>query len=129
MNDDDAQQRVENEIGHGAYGPGALDEITVPRTDPVRAAKDRDVFDPAPVDVDPEELRNGGPVRTPGMMTTTGGTAGPASINPRAPRNTGPNVAPTTTGDAHSGGLDTPVAGRTTSDATTGGVRRAADDE
>ncbi|MDR7275726.1 hypothetical protein [Catenuloplanes atrovinosus] len=29
---------------------------------------------------DLDELRNGGPTRTPGMMTTTGGTAGPASV-------------------------------------------------
>jgi hypothetical protein len=55
-------------------------------------------------------------------MTTTGGTAGPASVNPRPPRNEGPNVAPTTTGDATTGGMDTPVGG-TTSDASSGSAR------
>lgn len=30
--------------------------------------------------VDLEQLRNGGPTETPGMLTTTGGTAGPASV-------------------------------------------------
>lgn len=118
---DDAQQRVENEIGHGAYGPGALDEVTVPRADPVREAKDRDLDDPAHVRVDPEDLLNGGPTRTPGMLTTTGGTAGPASVNTRPAHPEGVKVAPTTTGDAHSGGMGTPVRS-TTSDATTGGV-------
>jgi hypothetical protein len=119
---EDARQRVEDELGHGVYGPGALDEVTVPRADPVRETKDRDLHDPAHVDVDPEEWRNGGPTRTPGVMTTTGGTAGPASVNPRPPRNEGPNVAPTTTGDATTGGMDTPVGG-TTSDASSGSAR------
>ncbi|HEX5741247.1 MAG TPA: hypothetical protein VFY17_06800, partial [Pilimelia sp.] len=57
-------------IGHGAYGAGALDEVTVPPTDPVREAKDRDLHDPADVRVDPADLRDGGPTRTPGAMTT-----------------------------------------------------------
>ena len=119
--DDSGQQRVEHELGHGAYGPGALDEVTVPRADPVRETKDRDLHDPAHVDIDPEVLRDGGPTRTPGMVTTTGGTAGPASVTTRPPRPEGVKVAPTTTGDAHSGGMGTPVRS-TTSDATTGGV-------
>lgn len=103
-------------IGGGHYGAGALDEVTVPPTDPVREAKDRDLDDPAHVDIDPEVLRNGGPTRSGGAVTTTGGTAGPASVRRR--RNEG-KVAPTTTGDATSGGMDTP-AGGATSDATTG---------
>lgn len=53
---------------------------------------------------DPEELRNGGPAGE-GLLTTTGGTAGPASF-PDRPR-TGPGVANTTTGDAGTGGLQT----------------------
>jgi hypothetical protein len=67
---------------------------------------------------DLDELRNGGPTRTPGIMTTTGGTAGPASVAAlRAPRE---GAAPTTTGDAGSGGMET-VLGGSTSDATTTG--------
>ena len=65
------------------------------------------------VEIDPEVLRNGGPTETPGMMTTTGGTAGPNSIKP--PKNEG-KIAPTTTGDATTGGF-TSEAG-STSDAS-----------
>lgn len=104
-------------ITHGVYGDDVLDEVTVPPTDPVRVAKENDIGDPADVQVDAEELRNGGPTRSGGAVTTTGGTAGPASV-PRRPR-TGEDVAPTTTGDATSGGMSTP-AGGSTSDATTG---------
>jgi hypothetical protein len=68
-------------------------------------------------EVELEELRNGGPTRTPGMMTTTGGTAGPASV--RRPVNE--NAAPTTTGDATTGGMSTPVRS-STSDASGGGT-------
>ncbi len=67
------------------------------------------------VEGDPEELLNGGPTRTPGMMTTTGGTAGPNSFKPRA--NHGPGVAPTTTGDATTGGFTSEPGA--TSDAST----------
>lgn len=70
---------------------------------------------------DLEELRNGGPTRTPGVMTTTGGTAGPASVGRRFL----PGAGPTTTGDAGSGGLSTPVGGAT-SDASTAGTGAAA---
>ncbi|GIE80350.1 hypothetical protein Aph02nite_63000 [Actinoplanes philippinensis] len=55
---------------------------------------------------DVEELRNGGPAPAEGIMTTTGGTAGPASFPNRA--RTGPGVANTTTGDATTGALRTP---------------------
>lgn len=56
---------------------------------------------------DPEALRNGGPTRTPGVMTTTGGTAGPNSFRPRPHHPDGVKVAPTTTtGDATTGGMD-----------------------
>ena len=65
---------------------------------------------------DLDELRDGGPTDTPGAMTTTGGSAGPASIRRRAR----PDAAPTTTGDAGSGGMRTPLGGAT-SDNTTGG--------
>ena len=59
-----------------------------------------------PAGTDPEVLRNGGPAPAEGgIMTTTGGTAGPASF-PNRPR-TGPGVANTTTGDATTGALRT----------------------
>ncbi|BCJ54876.1 hypothetical protein Asp14428_63510 [Actinoplanes sp. NBRC 14428] len=54
---------------------------------------------------DPEQLRNGGPPPADGgIMTTTGGTAGPNSFRPRARH--GEGVAPTTMGDATTGALD-----------------------
>lgn len=64
-------------------------------------------------------LRDGGPTRSGGGLTTTGGAAGPASVRRVKDRNRGgQKVAPTTTGDATSGGMGTP-AGGSTSDATT----------
>jgi hypothetical protein len=121
--------RNDDPIGQGAYGDGAIEEVTVPGTDPVRTAKDRDLGDPADRELELEELRNGGPTRTPGIRTTTGGNAGPAAVAARLREHRRPNqapgasgtVAPTTTGDATSGGMDTPVRG-STSDATTGGA-------
>ena len=56
MNANDARQkdrRDEDPVGHGEYGPGALDEVTVPPNDPVRAAKQWDTEDPADVHVEP----------------------------------------------------------------------------
>ncbi|MFC7534154.1 hypothetical protein [Actinoplanes sp. GCM10030250] len=51
-----------------------------------------------PADTDTEQLRNGGPAPADGgIMTTTGGTAGPASF-PDRPRS-GPGVANLPTGD------------------------------
>ena len=56
---------------------------------------------------DTEQLRNGGPPPADGgIMTTTGGTAGPASFPTRPV--SGPGVANTTTGDATTGALRTP---------------------
>lgn len=73
--------------------------------------------------LDEEILRDGGPTRGHGAVTTTGGTAGPASVRRRTNRDTtGEKVAPTTTGDATSGGMSTP-AGGTTSDGTSGGAK------
>jgi hypothetical protein len=79
-------------------------------------------------DVDPEVLRNGGPTRTPGMMTTTGGTAGPNSAKPRPYRPEGVKIAPTTTGDATTGGMDTPIRS-STSDASTTAVGGFTDED
>ncbi|MDG4773330.1 hypothetical protein [Solwaraspora sp. WMMD792] len=120
---DDLEQR-------SAYRQEILDDVVAPPNDPVREVKERDLDDPADVPIPAETLRDGGPTRSGGGLTTTGGTAGPASTR----RATGPGrgkdpgrgkkgrgrdkVAPTTTGDATSGGMGTP-AGGTTSDATT----------
>ena len=72
--------------------------------------------------LDEEILRDGGPTRGHGAVTTTGGTAGPASVRRRTNRDTGDGkVAPTTTGDATSGGMSTPVGGAT-SDGASGGA-------
>ncbi len=79
-------------------------------------------------DVDPEVLRNGGPTRTPGMMTTTGGTAGPNSAKPRPYRPEGVKIANTTTGDATTGGMDTPIRS-STSDASTTAVGGFTDED
>jgi hypothetical protein len=117
-NAQDKDRREEDPVGHGEYGPGALDEVTPP-SDPVREAKQRDIEDPADVDAEPGGLRDGGPVGPRGAITTTGGKAGPASVHRRT-RRPGGNVAPTTTGDATSGGMTTP-AGGSTSDAAGGG--------
>jgi hypothetical protein len=69
-------------------------------------------------DVEPRDTRDGGPTRTRGMVTTTGGSAGRASVRRSQPPRGG-KVAPTTTGDATSGGMRGGMGGAT-SDATTG---------
>jgi hypothetical protein len=79
---------------------------------------ERDLESTVDRDTDLDELRNGGPTQTPGIMTTTGGTAGPASV--AALRRSNPDAGPTTTGDAGSGGMGTPV-GTANSDNTTSG--------
>jgi hypothetical protein len=94
-----------------------LDEITDP-TDDVAEAKRRDWGDVADVPVDPDVLRDGGPTTTPGMMTTTGGKAGPASVR-RGTAHPPGKVAPTTTGDATSGGMGTGAGGSTSDNTTT----------
>ena len=68
--------------------------------------EERDLSSTIPAGTDPEQLRNGGPPPAEGIMTTTGGTAGPASFPNRA--RTGPGVANTTTGDATTGTVGTP---------------------
>ena len=65
--------------------------------------------------------RDGGPTHTPGAPTTTGGKAGRASIPRRArqpEKKHRTKVAPTTTGDAGTGGMGTSIGG-STSDSTT----------
>lgn len=111
----DAARRAEERIAGGVYGEGVLDEVTVPRTDVQRVIQDEDPGDPADVPIDPDVLRDGGPTRGQGAVTTTGGTAGPASARrvARQPERHRGEVAPTTTGDATTGGMSTPVGGST----------------
>ncbi|MFJ6196951.1 hypothetical protein [Micromonospora sp. NPDC092111] len=119
MREDDTMRQsarqAEERLTAGVYGPGALDEVTVPRTDVTRAIQEDDPGDPADVPIDPEVLRDGGPTRGQGALTTTGGTAGPASVRrvARQPERHPGKVAPTTTGDATTGGLSTPAGGAT----------------
>ncbi|HWG99334.1 MAG TPA: hypothetical protein VNV66_08435 [Pilimelia sp.] len=82
-------------------------------TEAARGARELDSTLDAGIDLD--ELKNGGPTRTPGIRTTTGGTAGPAST--AGLRTRSPAAGPTT-GDAGSSGMDA-SAGGSTSDATT----------
>ncbi|ROT33386.1 hypothetical protein [Micromonospora sp. HM5-17] len=107
----ESARRAERRIGGGEYAPGATDEVTLP-VDEGREAHERDIEDPADRARDPDVLRDGGPTRNRGVVTTTGGTAGPASSHRRARRPGGP-VAPTTTGDATTGGTNTPASGST----------------
>ncbi|MFC0099015.1 hypothetical protein ACFFKH_15970 [Micromonospora marina] len=118
----DAARRAEQRVAGGVYGEGALDEVTVPQTDVERVRQELDPDDPADVPVDPTVLRDGGPTRGQGAVTTTGGTAGPASVRrvARQPERHPGKVAPTTTGDASTGGLSTPAGGSTSDNSATG---------
>lgn len=122
----EAARRAEERIAGDQYGEGVLDEVTVPQTDVQRVIQDEDPGDPAHHRIDPQVLRDGGPTRGQGAITTTGGTAGPASVRrvARQPERHRGRVAPTTTGDATTGGLSTPTAG-STSDAAGPGVHTA----
>ncbi|WP_018805916.1 hypothetical protein [Salinispora arenicola] len=122
----EAARRAEGRIAGDGYGEGVLDEVTVPQTDVQRVIQDEDPGDPAHVQIDPRVLRDGGPTRGQGAVTTTGGTAGPAGVRrlARQPERHPGKVAPTTTGDATTGGLSTPTGG-STSDAAGPGVHVA----
>ncbi|MBX7268220.1 hypothetical protein KIF24_20775 [Micromonospora sp. Llam7] len=116
----DAARRAEERIAGGGYGKGAVDEVTVPPTDVESVLQREDPDDPADVPIDPNVLRDGGPTRGQGAITTTGGTAGPASARrvARQPERHPGKVAPTTTGDATTGGLSTPAGGSTSDNST-----------
>ena len=118
----DAARRAEQRVAGGVYAEGALDEVTEPQTDVERMRQELDPDDPADVPVDPTVLRDGGPTRGQGAVTTTGGTAGPASVRrvARQPEKHPGKVAPTTTGDASTGGLSTPAGGSTSDNSATG---------
>jgi hypothetical protein len=105
MSDATEHDRVEDEIGHGQYGPGVFDEPDTYRPD--KGDDDPGLSSTLAASTDTEQLRDGGPQETPGVATTTGGTAGPNSFRTR-PRH-GPGVANTTTGDATTGAMETPV--------------------
>lgn len=76
----DAARQAEDRIAGGVYGKGAVEEVTVPRTDVLSEIQREDPLDPAHERIDPQVLRDGGPVGGQGAVTTTGGTAGPASV-------------------------------------------------
>ncbi|TDC36722.1 hypothetical protein [Micromonospora sp. KC213] len=126
MRDDDRMREstrlAEERLTAGVYGEGALDEVTTPQTDVQRVIQEEDPDDPAHAPVDPTVLRDGGPTRGQGAITTTGGTAGPASVRrlARQPERHPGKVAPTTTGDATTGGLSTPAGGSTSDASATG---------
>jgi hypothetical protein len=106
------------EIGNGDYAPGALEEPSTYR--PEKGDDDPGLSSTLAAGTDTEQLVNGGPPPAGGgVMTTTGGTAGPNSFRDK-PRS-GPGVAPTTTGDATTGGMDT-EADSYVSDASTNAV-------
>ena len=107
----------DNEIDNGDRAPEAFEQPGTHR--PEKGDDDPGLSSTLAAGTDTEQLRDGGPHPGPGVMTTTGGSAGPNSFKPR-PRS-GPGVAPTTTGDATTGAMETPVDGYT-SDATSNAV-------
>ncbi|MEQ4303072.1 hypothetical protein ABNF97_17040 [Plantactinospora sp. B6F1] len=113
----ESARRSEDRIGGGKYRPGAVEEVSLP-VDGVREAHERDIEDSTDRAADPDVLRDGGPTRNRGVSTTTGTDrrAGSANVR-RQPRRPGGKVAPTTTGDATTGGTNPPAAG-STSDAS-----------
>lgn len=115
---DDAErsrQGTGGQLDPADYGPDAAEQVTLPPADERREAHERDIDDPADRAVDPDVLRDGGPTRGHGAITTTGGVAGPAAVHrrPRRDRRGDGKVAPTTTGDATTGGMDVPTGGST----------------
>ncbi|MFI5931126.1 hypothetical protein [Actinoplanes sp. NPDC051494] len=91
------------DFSNGDYGDGVLDEPTVPR--PEKGDEEAGLSSTYAAGTDPEQLVNGGPPPAQGgIMTTTGGTAGPNSFRPHARH--GKGIAPTTTGDAGTGSME-----------------------
>jgi hypothetical protein len=101
------QERVEREIFGSDYGPGVRDVPSTSRPD--KGDDDPGLSSTIPAGTDVDQLQDGGPQEFPAVATTTGGTAGPNSFRER-PRS-GPGVANTTTGDATTGAMNTPVDG------------------
>ena len=109
MSETDEDRKVEQEIFGSDYGVGVRDEPSTSR--PEKGDDDPGLSSTIPAGTDTDQLRNGGPQGMPGVMTTTGGTAGPNSFKTRS--RTGEFVAPTTTGDATTGAMQTPIDGNT----------------
>jgi hypothetical protein len=103
----DSEQSIEREIAGDQYGPGVFDEPSNSRPD--KGADDDGLSSTIPAGTDVQQLQDGGPYEGDGVMTTTGGTAGPNSFRDR-PRS-GPGVANTTTGDATTGAMESPADG------------------
>jgi hypothetical protein len=98
----DEEQRIEDELGHGEYGPGVFDEPETYR--PEKGDPEPGQSSTLAAGTDTDQLLDGGPHDGQGILTTTGGTAGPNSF--RTHPRSGPGVANTTTGDATTGALD-----------------------
>lgn len=113
---DDPERQARNRLGAGRYSRSAVEEVTLPAGDDWGAENQHRTRTRAEEEADTAARRDGGPTRTPGMVTTTGGRAGPAGVR-RLTRRPGAGVAPTTTGSAGSGGMESP-AGGATSDAS-----------
>ena len=96
------------------YAPGAVEEVTLPEGDEW-GRSDETGQDGRTPQVAPEVLRDGGPTGGRGMVTTTGGDPEPAQVTrrPRTPEAHRGKVAPTTTGDATTGGFVVPPGGPT----------------
>jgi hypothetical protein len=99
------RRRDQDPVGHGAYGPGALDEVTEPPTDAGTEARLRDIDDVADVTVDPDALLNGGPTRSEGKQTAARDPLSMPRERAGQPQRGQGKIAPTTTGDATSGGM------------------------
>ena len=108
----DSNESIEREIAGSDYGPGIFDEPETYR--PEKGDDDPGLSSTLAAGADVDQLQDGGPHPEHGVMTTTGGTAGPNSFRTR-PRS-GPGVANTTTG-----AMETPVDGYT-SDASSNAV-------
>jgi hypothetical protein len=99
------RRRDQDPIGHGAYGPGALDEVTEPPADAGTEARQRDIEDVADVAVDPDALLTGGPTRAEGKQTPARDPLRMPRERAGQPQRGRGKVAPTTTGDATTGGM------------------------
>ena len=101
----DSNESIEREIAGGDYGPGIFDEPDTYR--PEKGDDEPGLSSTLAAGTDIDQLQDGGPHPEHGVMTTTGGTAGPNSF--RTHPRSGPGVANTTTGDATTGAMETPV--------------------
>ena len=110
-------ERVQREIFGSDYAPEVRDVPSTYR--PEKGDDDPGLSSTIPAGTDVDQLQDGGPQEFPAVATTTGGTAGPNSFREH-PRS-GPGVANTTTGDATTGAMETPV-NSYTSDASSNAV-------